>query len=134
MFSRLAEINEQDECIIGLGRQILIPALVFDVIVNIYLTVLFINPIRKLQSFNNRGNPALRAMAVRTFQGMILTLVATCINIVAMAIMNGERGWLCILLCNIDSTPSQSLLPDISLLTSSSHGVYCQSALRQLQG
>lgn len=38
----------------------------------------------------------------RTFIGMILTILATCLNVTVMAILERERAWLCIMLCTLD--------------------------------
>ncbi|KAF1344159.1 hypothetical protein BDV97DRAFT_403106 [Delphinella strobiligena] len=97
-------------CYIGIKRPVLVPALLFDGFVNVYLTALFIDPIRKLYSYSGNksnidgsaGNPALRNMAVRTMIGSITSLVATVINIITLAALLKENAWVCFLMCNID--------------------------------
>ena len=43
---RISYINDNGVCIIGMERKALLPLIVFDVIVNVYLTVLFLLPLR----------------------------------------------------------------------------------------
>ena len=43
---RISYINDKGVCIIGMERKALLPLIVFDVIVNVYLTVLFLLPLR----------------------------------------------------------------------------------------
>lgn len=38
---RIAFINEEGTCLIGVGRKGLIPLLTFDIVINVYLTILF---------------------------------------------------------------------------------------------
>ncbi|KAI9157944.1 WD40 repeat-like protein [Paramyrothecium foliicola] len=97
---RIGYIREDGMCIIGMERVVLLPLVIFDVVVNLYLTATFIVPIRNLHSYNN--NPRLKKMAVRTFIGSLATLASAVTNIVVMMVLNGEPGWLCFTLCNIE--------------------------------
>lgn len=45
----------------------------------------------------------LRTMAVRTFIGSCVTLASSVSNITVMAALDGEPGWICLMLCNLDS-------------------------------
>ncbi|KAF7559898.1 hypothetical protein G7046_g4259 [Stylonectria norvegica] len=64
---------ENGQCIIGMKRVAMIPLISFDFIVNIYLTVLFLIPLKNLYTFKNMrrttSNIRLRNVAVRTFLG-----------------------------------------------------------------
>ncbi|KAH7111750.1 hypothetical protein B0J11DRAFT_542917 [Dendryphion nanum] len=101
---RIAYINPDGTCIIGIGREALIAVVAFDVIVNAYLTTLFIAPIRRLYSYksNSRMREHLHTMAWRSCIGSCCTLLATIANGVAMMVLNGEPGWLCFVSCNAD--------------------------------
>lgn len=79
----------------------------------VYLTALFLAPLRKLQSVRNgtaTGNSSLRVIALRTFVGACVTLVVTMANMSLLGILNGERGWMCLMLCNLDVLVSTSVL------------------------
>lgn len=57
----------------------------------------------ELYSFNNDANQKLKRMARKTFIGAIMTMVATLGNLAFTAGFNGEAGWVCLMLCNLDS-------------------------------
>lgn len=72
----------------------------------IYLTALFLIPLRKLDSVKNgsaTGNSSLRVIALRTFVGSCATLAITTTNIALLGALDGERGWMCLMICNFDS-------------------------------
>ncbi|CAD0099405.1 unnamed protein product [Aureobasidium mustum] len=45
---RIAYINEKGVCVIGMKRRALVPLITFDVLLNVYLTSLFLHPLRLL--------------------------------------------------------------------------------------
>ncbi|KAG9702149.1 hypothetical protein KCU69_g6860, partial [Aureobasidium melanogenum] len=45
---RIAYINEKGVCVIGMKRRALVPLITFDVLLNVYLTSLFLHPLRIL--------------------------------------------------------------------------------------
>ncbi|KAK6008603.1 hypothetical protein QM012_000506 [Aureobasidium pullulans] len=45
---RIAYINEKGVCVIGMKRRALVPLITFDVVLNVYLTSLFLHPLRLL--------------------------------------------------------------------------------------
>lgn len=100
-------------------------------LVQIYLTSLFLAPLRseclesfffsfrcctdvsaiELHSFNHGpANHRLRKMATRTLVGSCVTLTSTCVNFGVLAGLDGEPGWICLMLCNLDSTCLVSFL------------------------
>ncbi|GAB7340097.1 hypothetical protein MBLNU457_6585t3 [Dothideomycetes sp. NU457] len=85
-------------------RKALLPLIVFDVIVNVYLTALFLLPLRSLYSFKKRegGSNTLRRMAFRTFIGACATLISSIVNLTVLTALHGEPGWICLMLCNAD--------------------------------
>jgi len=103
-------------------RVAMIPLLSFEIVVNVYLTLLFILPIRKLYSYRHNVNAALRAVALRTFIGSCATLTSSVVNITVLLVLEGEPGWICMMCCNADilfsvlvlhwvSSPDNSRLP-----------------------
>ncbi|EUC27088.1 hypothetical protein COCCADRAFT_78797, partial [Bipolaris zeicola 26-R-13] len=99
---RINYINNKGVCIIGMRKISMLPLIIFEVIVNIYLTALFIIPLRGLHSYKNKLNPTLRRIAKRSFIGSITTLTISVVNLTAIAVLRGEPGWVCLMCCNID--------------------------------
>ncbi|XP_014550628.1 hypothetical protein COCVIDRAFT_20971 [Bipolaris victoriae FI3] len=99
---RINYINNKGICIIGMRKISMLPLIIFEVIVNIYLTALFIIPLRGLHSYKNKLNPTLRYIAKRSLIGSITTLTISVVNLTAIAVLRGEPGWVCLMCCNID--------------------------------
>ncbi|GAB1312988.1 hypothetical protein MFIFM68171_03198 [Madurella fahalii] len=97
---------DTNQCIIGLRRGTVIPLIAFDLLVNIYLTVLFLKPLSRLYSYNNfQHTPRsrrLRTVALRTFVGCICTLSSSIVNLTVLMALGGEPGWICLMCCNSD--------------------------------
>ncbi|KAI1766605.1 hypothetical protein GGR53DRAFT_528451 [Hypoxylon sp. FL1150] len=98
---------EDDQCIIGIKRQALIPLITFDILVNIYLTVLFLNPLQNI--YLGKGltrwppnPPRLRAAGIRTFIGALATTTSSVVNLTVLMVLDGELGWVCLICCNAD--------------------------------
>jgi hypothetical protein len=80
------------------------PILVIDIIVNIWLTALFVQPlIVGSQETRSRSSLILRKVARRTLIGFVLALVACLGNIISLYITHGEKGWICLMVCNLES-------------------------------
>ncbi|EPE25457.1 hypothetical protein GLAREA_01369 [Glarea lozoyensis ATCC 20868] len=95
-------VYENGTCRIGMTRGAAIPLLTFDFVVNIYMTCLFLLPLRGLLSYKiDTGSPA-RTVAQRTFIGSLGTLISSIVNLTVMVVLNGEPGWICLMCCNID--------------------------------
>ncbi|KAH7058657.1 hypothetical protein B0J12DRAFT_651025 [Macrophomina phaseolina] len=99
---RISYINEGGTCIIGMQKRAMLPLIIFDVAVNVYLTVLFLIPLRKLYSYKTNQNSMLHTMAFRTFIGSCATLTSSVANLTVLMVLNGEPGWICLMLCNAD--------------------------------
>lgn len=112
-FSRF---DEAGNCIIGARREALVPVVVFDAVMNIYISLLFIHPLRKLYTSSPDVNPAFRRMALRTFCASIISIVASAINLAVLTGLDGEYGWACLLSCHLDGEDSTTCLAD-GLLT-----------------
>ncbi|KAI0882491.1 uncharacterized protein GGS22DRAFT_169587 [Annulohypoxylon maeteangense] len=97
---------EDGRCIIGIGRQGLIPLITLDIVVIVYLTILFLNPLRGVNGFQNISNapssPRLRNVAMRTFIGALCTTTSTVINLIVLMVLDGEPGWVFLTCCNAD--------------------------------
>ncbi|KAH7197122.1 uncharacterized protein B0J16DRAFT_327501 [Fusarium flagelliforme] len=94
------------ECFIGMQKISMIPLIAFDAVVNVYLTILFLIPLKNLYSFKNLpktgANSRLRSVAVRTFVGACCTLTSSIVNLTVLMVLNGEPGWVCLMCCNSD--------------------------------
>ncbi|KAF2423288.1 hypothetical protein EJ08DRAFT_596287 [Tothia fuscella] len=96
---RFAHIDEKGMCIIGIKLIGVVPLVVFDVV---YLTMLFLVPLCNLYSFKNNCNNALRKTALRATLGSCVTLASSVANLLAILILKGEPGWICLISCNSD--------------------------------
>ncbi|RKU46940.1 hypothetical protein DL546_005205 [Coniochaeta pulveracea] len=94
------------QCIIGMQKPAMIPLICFDVLVNVYLTVMFLVPLSNLVTFKSalrtRASKRLRAVATRTFIGALCTLVSSVVNLSVLMGLDGEPGWVCLMCCNSD--------------------------------
>ncbi|TWU78715.1 hypothetical protein ED733_006301 [Metarhizium rileyi] len=110
---RIARLRN-GECIIGMESFVMIPLMSFDTVVNVYLTIIFLIPLRKLYSYKNmprsHANIRLRTVAFRTFCGAVCTLLSSIINLSALVSLHGEPGWVCLISCNCDILFSAAII------------------------
>ncbi|KNG52664.1 hypothetical protein TW65_00083 [Stemphylium lycopersici] len=99
---RITYINDDGVCIIGMEKIAMLPLITFEVVVNVYLTALFIIPLRSLYSYKKNQNPSLRRMATRSLVGSLTTLTTSVVNLTILMILKGEPGWICLMCCNAD--------------------------------
>ncbi|KAL1382342.1 hypothetical protein HDK64DRAFT_49177 [Phyllosticta capitalensis] len=99
---RISYKNNDGMCIIGMEKKAMMPLIIFDVVVNVYLTSLFLLPLRQLYSYRERTNKTLRRMAIRTFFGSCATLTSSVTNLTILMVLTGEPGWICLMCCNAD--------------------------------
>ncbi|CZR52225.1 uncharacterized protein PAC_02102 [Phialocephala subalpina] len=78
--SRFA-VWKDGSCRIGMKRVAMIPLIGFDILVNVYLTSLFLIPLRSLYSYKNNRNSQARTVALRTFIGSCCTLVSSVVHV-----------------------------------------------------
>jgi hypothetical protein len=102
LYRRITYINDKGVCIIGMQKIAMLPLIIFEVIVNVYLTLLFIIPLRGMHSYQTNANPILKRMAFRSFIGSCATLTTSVINLTILMILKGEPGWICLMCCNAD--------------------------------
>ncbi|THZ00108.1 hypothetical protein D6C93_03766 [Aureobasidium pullulans] len=95
---RIAYMNKKGVCIIGMQRNALIPTIVFDVFLNVWLTTLFLQPLRDCYSYKQQSSSRLRNVVVRTFVGSCATLALSITNLTVIAILDGEPGYICLCL------------------------------------
>ncbi|KAL1297616.1 hypothetical protein AAFC00_006177 [Neodothiora populina] len=102
-YYRLADIDTEGVCKIGLDRRVLVSITAYEVMLNVYLTALCLAPLRKMYAYrycsSNRG---LRRMAFRTTVGACITTLTMCLNLSTLAAFEQEPGWMCLMLCNLD--------------------------------
>ncbi|KAI1633935.1 hypothetical protein F4809DRAFT_666186 [Biscogniauxia mediterranea] len=102
---RIARMDN-GECVIGMERFSMIPLISFDLLVNVYLTLLFLVPLSFLYSSKNlprtNANIRLRSIAMRTFIGALCTTTSSVVNLSVLMALNGEPGWVCLMCCNSD--------------------------------
>ncbi|RVD88110.1 uncharacterized protein DFL_002306 [Arthrobotrys flagrans] len=99
---RISELHSDGECYIGLRLVANIPLLVFDVVINVYLTSLFLIPLFGACSFD-QASQKVRNMAKRTSWGSAATLISTVANLTTLVVLRGhEPGWICFACCNAD--------------------------------
>ncbi|THV45406.1 hypothetical protein BGAL_0493g00070 [Botrytis galanthina] len=93
---------ENGECRIGMKQVAMIPLIAFDILVNVYLTFLFLVPLQGLYSYKNNPNSQTRTVAIRTFIGSCCALTSSVVNLTLLLVLNGEPGWICLMCCNLD--------------------------------
>ncbi|KAI1373724.1 hypothetical protein F4677DRAFT_461868 [Hypoxylon crocopeplum] len=98
---------ENGQCIIGIEKTALILLITFIVLINVYLMILFLSPLRSIFSFRGpsrvpAGSPRLRALAMRTFVGALFTTTSSVVNLTVLMMLDGEPGWLYLTCCNAD--------------------------------
>ncbi|KAF7195278.1 hypothetical protein HII31_03484 [Pseudocercospora fuligena] len=98
---RISFIDTKGKCIIGMEKRAMMPLIIFEVVVNAYLNILFIIPLRKMYSYRH-GTGRMRNLALRTFVGSCATLTSSVVNLTVLMAVGGEPGWLCLMLCNAD--------------------------------
>ncbi|KAB5585901.1 hypothetical protein GE09DRAFT_1210488 [Coniochaeta sp. 2T2.1] len=97
---------QDGQCVIGMQKPAMIPLIAFDVMVNVYLTIMFLVPMSNMYTFKSaqrtRSNARLKRVAMRTFVGAICTLTSSVVNLSVLMGLNGEPGWVCLMCCNGD--------------------------------
>ncbi|CAO3629579.1 unnamed protein product [Cunninghamella blakesleeana] len=100
-----ARIEENGICIIGfqLGSAILL--MIYDFLINLYMTILFVRPLMKIDKNAQVDLRAsrLQEVAKRTLLASVVCLLISFANILVLILFNGEaRGALCLICCFID--------------------------------
>ncbi|KAE9366826.1 hypothetical protein N431DRAFT_515443 [Stipitochalara longipes BDJ] len=99
---RNTHLTSDEVCIIGVKPQPLILFIIFDSALNLYLTVLFIIPLRAICTHSQARNPLLRTMCLRSLLCCVLTMITTTTNLAVLLGLHGEPAWIFLLCCNLD--------------------------------
>ncbi|KAL1619778.1 hypothetical protein SLS54_006374 [Diplodia seriata] len=101
---RLGYISTNGVCINGLEMQGIIPLLAFEILINIYMTLLYVYPFRRVL-FKKQPlgpNAILQAMAYRTSIATCLMILVTVANLIGLLALHGEPVWLCFMVTKND--------------------------------
>lgn len=96
-------------CYIGLDTPASVSLLLYDFLMNLYLTILFVQPLWRPNLSHHSRN--LRRLAKRTCIGCVLSLTITTINLVTLSVFHGEElGAICLACCTTDTTLNAVIL------------------------
>ncbi|KAF9385111.1 hypothetical protein BGX21_001141 [Mortierella sp. AD011] len=123
---RVAEIDNLGYCRIGLQSPASGPLIGYDIIINVWLTAIFLRAlISSTSSLQGPTKAKLRALARRTLMGTVLSLLLSTANIASIVFFDGhERGVVCLALCTMDVTLNAAT---IHWVTSPQNGVNSQT-------
>ncbi|KAI7900352.1 uncharacterized protein BX663DRAFT_518362 [Cokeromyces recurvatus] len=100
-------LESDGKCTIGLQLVASVPLLVYDFILNLYLTWLFMAPLMNvgLSSKVNWKRSKLYRVARHTLVASIVSLLISFVNVLVVVITHGhERGLVCLTMCTLDVT------------------------------
>ncbi|KAG0369850.1 hypothetical protein BGZ54_008678 [Gamsiella multidivaricata] len=106
ILNRVAVLNEDGECFIGLKPTASITLILYDIFISCWLTVLFIRPLMSTTSvLQGPSKGKLRHVARRTFIGSLVALILSSGNVFTLVYYRGhEYSVLCLLSCTLDVT------------------------------
>ncbi|KAI8079156.1 hypothetical protein BDF21DRAFT_419557 [Thamnidium elegans] len=108
MVFHIAEIDDSGICIIGLQSIASLPLLIYDFLINLYMTIFFIRPLLKLGSGAKKIDwkaSRLNEVALRTLVASVVCLIASFANVFSLVMFDGrERGLVCLTCCTVDVT------------------------------
>ncbi|KAN0089055.1 hypothetical protein V8E51_019315 [Hyaloscypha variabilis] len=89
----------------------LIPLIAFDAFLNLYLTLCFVLPLRRLYSYHSNPSSPLRALALRSFIASVGILASAMGNLMTGIFLHGnEAAWICLTVCNAEILVSVLIL------------------------
>ncbi|KAI9314165.1 hypothetical protein BX666DRAFT_1826710, partial [Dichotomocladium elegans] len=102
-------ITDEGICIMGLQPPSSIPLMIYDFLLNLYLTALFVRPLatstRRGKEEGDWKETRLYKLTRRTVVASAVCLVVSLVNILTLAITRGrERGLMCLSMCTVDVT------------------------------
>ncbi|KAI8335240.1 hypothetical protein EDC96DRAFT_579134 [Choanephora cucurbitarum] len=100
-------LETDGKCTIGLQLVASVPLIVYDFVLNLYLTWLFMAPLMNigLTSRSNWKRSRLYKLARRTMVASIVSLLISFANVLVVVITKGhERGLVCLTMCTVDVT------------------------------
>ncbi|KAG0224921.1 hypothetical protein BGX31_007822, partial [Mortierella sp. GBA43] len=106
IYYRIAAVNDDGECRIGLPLVASLPLILYDMFLSSWLTLLFIRPLMDSRSMlQGPSKGRLRQVARRTFIGAVIALLLSAANIFTLVYFQGnERGLICLSSCTADVT------------------------------
>ncbi|KAF9292213.1 hypothetical protein BGZ68_009804 [Mortierella alpina] len=95
---RVAEIGQDGHCRIGLLKPAALPLILYDMVLSIWLTLLFIRPLMSSKSLlQGPSKGKLRDVARRTLIGAIVAMILSSANVFTLVYFQGyERGLICL--------------------------------------
>ncbi|KAG0242525.1 hypothetical protein BGX31_000232 [Mortierella sp. GBA43] len=106
ILNRVAVLDDEDRCYIGLKPLASVILILYDIIISCWLTVLFIKPLMSTNSvLQGPSKGKLRHVARRTFIGSVVALILSSCNVFTLVYYRGyEDSVLCLLSCTLDVT------------------------------
>ncbi|KAK3815782.1 MAG: hypothetical protein JOS17DRAFT_413954 [Linnemannia elongata] len=106
ILNRVAVLDVNDQCFIGLKPLASITLILYDIFISSWLTILFIRPLMSTTSvLQGPSKGKLRQVARRTLIGSIVALVLSSANVFTLVYFKGyEDSVLCLLSCTLDVT------------------------------
>ncbi|KAG0331023.1 hypothetical protein BG000_011281 [Podila horticola] len=103
---RVAVVQDNGHCKIGLKKEAAIPLIAYDIFISSWLTFLFVRSLISSTSLlQGPSKSKLREVARRTMIGSATALVLSSANIATIVYYEGhQRGLLCLGLCTVDVT------------------------------
>jgi hypothetical protein len=98
----ISYLSESGFCVIGIHQKVSFALSAYEIAINVYLTSLFLYPLRNIYSYKTHTSPQLKQMTARCVIGTLGTLASTGANLFAISSLDGEPAWLCLLCCNLD--------------------------------
>lgn len=99
---RINYYDQDGNCRIGMQRQVILPWVAFDMVINLYLTIVFVASIFNMHSFKMHKKSRLRTVAFRSIVGVAGTTIVLITNSTISTVEDGERVWTCFLSCNLE--------------------------------
>ncbi|ORZ16917.1 hypothetical protein BCR42DRAFT_413503 [Absidia repens] len=101
-------LTDDGKCFIGLQFVASIPLMIYDFLLNLYLTWLFMRPLMNVGLNHSRMDwkkSRLYRLARRTLVASIVCLLVSFVNVLVVVITHGhERGLVCLTMCTVDVT------------------------------
>ncbi|KAG0280898.1 hypothetical protein BGZ95_008069 [Linnemannia exigua] len=106
ILNRVAVLDVNDQCFIGLKPLASITLILYDIFISSWLTILFIRPLMSTTSvLQGPSKGKLRQVARRTLIGSIVALILSSANVFTLVYFKGyEDSVLCLLSCTLDVT------------------------------
>ncbi|OAQ23688.1 hypothetical protein K457DRAFT_142516 [Linnemannia elongata AG-77] len=106
ILNRVAVLDVNDQCFIGLKPLASITLILYDIFISSWLTILFIRPLMSTNSvLQGPSKGKLRQVARRTLIGSIVALILSSANVFTLVYFKGyEDSVLCLLSCTLDVT------------------------------